>query len=100
MVGKGGGAAVLTMKVHYTKLVDLMKSGIESARPQLARSLTVATQTGGEEVNDDRTSNGMFFRRSETEAIARIEPAGEAFDGPELLRLRGEAQHLRFSDAA
>jgi predicted ATPase/DNA-binding winged helix-turn-helix (wHTH) protein len=26
------------------------------------------------------------------EAIARIEPAGEAFDGPELLRLRGELE--------
>ena len=24
----------------------------------MARSLTVATQTGGEEVNDDRTSDG------------------------------------------
>ncbi|MEZ0308408.1 MAG: 2-oxoglutarate-dependent dioxygenase, partial [Ramlibacter sp.] len=36
---------------------------IELARPRLARSLTVATKTGGEEVNADRTSNGMFFQR-------------------------------------
>jgi predicted ATPase len=32
------------------------------------------------------------------EAIARIEPAGEAFDGPELLRLRGELE-ARSGDA-
>lgn len=46
---------------------------IEAARPRLARSLTVATQTGGEELNADRTSNGMFFRRAESELVARIE---------------------------
>ncbi|MFN3375936.1 MAG: 2OG-Fe(II) oxygenase [Burkholderiaceae bacterium] len=46
---------------------------IEAARPRLARSLTVATRTGGEEVNDDRTSDGMFFQRGETELVQRIE---------------------------
>ncbi|MBN9412111.1 MAG: 2OG-Fe(II) oxygenase [Burkholderiales bacterium] len=46
---------------------------IDAARPRLARSLTVATQTGGEEVNADRTSDGMFFARGETDVIARIE---------------------------
>lgn len=46
---------------------------IELARPRMARSLTVATQTGGEEVNDDRTSSGMFFQRSEHTLITRIE---------------------------
>jgi len=46
---------------------------VEQATPRLARSLTVATKTGGEEVNDDRTSNGMFFQRGETELIRRIE---------------------------
>ncbi|MBX3652938.1 MAG: 2OG-Fe(II) oxygenase [Ramlibacter sp.] len=46
---------------------------IEAARPRLARSLTVAVKTGGEELNDDRTSNGMFFQRGETELIQRIE---------------------------
>ncbi|SEQ71157.1 2OG-Fe(II) oxygenase [Giesbergeria anulus] len=46
---------------------------IEAARPRMARSLTVATQTGGEEINADRTSNGMFFQRGESELIARIE---------------------------
>ena len=46
---------------------------IALARPRLARSLTVATKTGGEEVNADRTSNGMFFQRGETELVRRIE---------------------------
>jgi len=46
---------------------------INAARPRLARSLTVQTQTGGEELNPDRTSNGMFFNRGESELIGRIE---------------------------
>ncbi|GAB3355753.1 MULTISPECIES: 2OG-Fe(II) oxygenase [Giesbergeria] len=46
---------------------------IEAARPRMARSLTVATLTGGEEVNADRTSDGMFFQRGESELIQRIE---------------------------
>jgi prolyl 4-hydroxylase len=46
---------------------------IELAKPRLARSLTVATKTGGEEINADRTSNGMFFQRAENELIRRIE---------------------------
>ena len=46
---------------------------VAAAQPRLARSLTVETQTGGEAVNADRTSDGMFFRRAETELIARIE---------------------------
>jgi prolyl 4-hydroxylase len=40
---------------------------------RLARSLTVETKTGGEEVNVDRTSDGMFFERGENEIVARIE---------------------------
>lgn len=43
------------------------------AKPRLARSLTVATKTGGEEVNADRTSDGMFFQRGENELVRRIE---------------------------
>jgi prolyl 4-hydroxylase len=46
---------------------------IALATPRLARSLTVATKTGGEEVNADRTSNGMFFQRGENELVRRIE---------------------------
>jgi prolyl 4-hydroxylase len=46
---------------------------IAQATPRLARSLTVATKTGGEEVNADRTSNGMFFQRGENELVSRLE---------------------------
>ena len=46
---------------------------IAAARPRMARSLTVATKTGGEEVNDDRTSDGMFFQRGESPVIQRVE---------------------------
>lgn len=46
---------------------------IAAARPRMARSLTVENATGGETINADRTSNGMFFRRAESELIARIE---------------------------
>ena len=46
---------------------------IAAARPRMARSRTVATATGGEEVNDDRTSDGMFFQRGESELLQRIE---------------------------
>jgi prolyl 4-hydroxylase len=53
--------------------VDECEQLIELAKPRLARSLTVATKTGGEEVNADRTSNGMFFQRGENELVRRIE---------------------------
>jgi prolyl 4-hydroxylase len=46
---------------------------IELAKPRLARSLTISTKTGGEEVNADRTSNGMFFQRGENDLVSRIE---------------------------
>ena len=43
------------------------------ARPRLARSETVQTETGGSEVNPLRTSSGMFFARGENPLCARIE---------------------------
>ena len=46
---------------------------IAAAKPRLARSLTVATKTGGEEINADRTSNGMFFGRGENEVVRCLE---------------------------
>ncbi len=49
------------------------KALMAAARPRMSRSLTVATLTGGEEVNADRTSDGMFFQRGEGELIQRIE---------------------------
>ncbi len=46
---------------------------VEAARPRLARSRTVETETGGEALNPDRTSSGMFFNPGETALIQRIE---------------------------
>lgn len=46
---------------------------IALAQPRMARSLTVHTATGGEELNPHRTSDGMFFERGETALVQRIE---------------------------
>jgi prolyl 4-hydroxylase len=46
---------------------------VATAGQRLARSLTVETRTGGEALNVDRTSDGMFFERGENEVVARIE---------------------------
>jgi prolyl 4-hydroxylase len=46
---------------------------VEQARPRLSRSLTVDTKTGGEELHADRTSQGMFFMRSENAVVQRVE---------------------------
>lgn len=45
----------------------------ELAAPRLARSETVDNTTGGSEVNEARTSAGMFFGRGESALITRIE---------------------------
>jgi prolyl 4-hydroxylase len=56
---------------------------IALAKPKLARSLTVSTDTGGEEINQDRTSSGMFFQRGENELVQRIEARiGRLLDWP------------------
>ena len=44
-----------------------------AAAPRMSRSLTVDVKTGGEETNQARTSQGMFFERGESELISRIE---------------------------
>ena len=46
---------------------------IDNARPRLSRSETVQTDTGGSEVNQARTSRGMFFEREENAVCAAIE---------------------------
>ncbi|MBQ0131201.1 MAG: 2OG-Fe(II) oxygenase [Comamonas sp.] len=47
---------------------------IADARPAMERSKTVATQSsGGEEINPDRTSHGMFFQRGQTPVVQRLE---------------------------
>lgn len=46
---------------------------VEFARQRLARSETVKLDTGASEVNDARTSEGMFFTRGENSVCRRIE---------------------------
>lgn len=46
---------------------------VAMARTRLARSETVESRTGGSEVNEARTSEGMFFGREENPLCARIE---------------------------
>jgi prolyl 4-hydroxylase len=46
---------------------------IALAAKRLARSETVQTETGASEVNEARTSQGMFFERGEHAVVARIE---------------------------
>jgi prolyl 4-hydroxylase len=46
---------------------------IALARVRLARSETVQTETGSSEVNEARTSQGMFFGRGEHPVCARLE---------------------------
>lgn len=52
---------------------DECQALITAARPRLERSQTVALETGGEEIHEDRTSDGMFFTRGETPLVACIE---------------------------
>jgi prolyl 4-hydroxylase len=46
---------------------------IALARTRLARSETVQTETGASEINEARTSQGMFFERGEHPVVSRIE---------------------------
>ena len=74
---------------------------IAAARVRLARSLTVETQTGGEALNVDRTSDGMFFERGENAVVARLEQRIGALlrwpvefgEGLQILRYRPGAQY-------
>ena len=74
---------------------------IAAARVRLARSLTVETQTGGEVLNVDRTSDGMFFERGENAIVARLEARIAALlrwpvefgEGLQVLRYRPGAEY-------
>ena len=46
---------------------------VADAAPRLTRSETVVVETGGNEVNPSRTSQGMFFGRGETPVCQRVE---------------------------
>ena len=74
---------------------------IQAARQRLARSLTVETKTGGEALNVDRTSDGMFFERGENPVVARLEQRIAALlrwplefgEGLQILRYAPGAQY-------
>jgi prolyl 4-hydroxylase len=74
---------------------------VEAARPRLLRSRTVDTQTGGDTLNRDRTSDGMFFTRAENATVQRIEARAAKllrwpvanFEGLQVLRYRRGAQY-------
>jgi prolyl 4-hydroxylase len=79
---------------------------VELARPRLERSETVVNATGGSEVNEARTSEGMFFQRGETDLIARIERRIAALvhwpvdhgEGLQVLHYRPGAQYRPHQD--
>jgi prolyl 4-hydroxylase len=79
---------------------------IELAQPKLARSLTVDNQTGGDEVNPARTSDGMFFNRGENPLCERIERRlaelvnwpYENGEGLQVLRYKNGAQYVPHYD--
>jgi prolyl 4-hydroxylase len=74
---------------------------VECARARLVRSETVQMATGGNEVNEARTSDGMFFTRGETALIERLEQRIAALlawpvengEGLQILRYRPGAQY-------
>ena len=74
---------------------------IAAARVRLARSLTVETRTGGEVLNVDRTSEGMFFERGENDIVSRLEQRIAALlrwpvefgEGLQILRYAPGAQY-------
>jgi prolyl 4-hydroxylase len=74
---------------------------IVQARARLVRSETVQTDTGSSEVNEARTSEGMFFGRGETPLAARLEARFAALmdwpvengEGLQILRYRPGAEY-------
>jgi prolyl 4-hydroxylase len=72
---------------------------IDLAKPRLTRSETVQDATGGSEVNEARTSQGMFFGRQESELIDRIERRLSALMNWPIERGEG-LQILRYAPGA
>lgn len=79
---------------------------IEFARPRIARSETVINATGGSEVNEARTSDGMFFERGENPICERVERRLAALlnwpvvngEGLQILRYRPGAEYKAHHD--
>ncbi len=84
---------------------------VDAARRRLARSETVKLDTGSSEVNEARTSDGMFFTRGENDVCQRIEARIadllqwplENGEGLQVLRYRPGAEykpHFDYFDPA
>ncbi len=79
---------------------------VDSARPRMGRSETVRADDGQSEVNEARTSNGMFFERGQTELIRRIEQRMSALlhwpvdhgEGLQVLHYRPGAEYKPHHD--
>jgi len=79
---------------------------IALAQPRLTRSETVHNQSGGSEVHEARTSDGMFFDRSEHPLCDRIERRIAALlnwplengEGLQVLRYRPGAEYKAHHD--
>ncbi len=79
---------------------------VAEAKPRLTRSLTVDTVAGGESLNRDRTSHGMFFSRAETALVQRVEARVarmlrwpvKNLEGLQVLRYRVGAQYKAHYD--
>lgn len=93
---------VLSGLLSATECEELMAL----ARRRLARSQTVDNATGGTEVNEARTSEGMFFERGEFDVCRRIEQRiatllawpVENGEGLQVLRYRPGAQYRPHHD--
>lgn len=79
---------------------------IAQASPRLARSETVHNPSGGSEVHDSRTSDGMFFERGEFPLCDRLERRIAALvnwplengEGLQVLRYRPGAEYKAHHD--
>lgn len=85
---------------------DECEQMIDLAKPRLARSETVEQASGGSEVHEARTSDGMFFERGEHGLIDRIERRIAALvnwplengEGLQVLRYRPGAEYKAHHD--
>ncbi len=79
---------------------------IALSRAKLERSQTIETATGGSEVNEARTSEGMFFERGAGEVISRVEQRIATLlhwpvlngEGLQILRYRPGAEYKPHHD--
>jgi len=108
-ISAGDREVALLMAMSHPRVIvfgDLLSAEecaelIALARTRLSRSETVATRTGESEVNEARTSDGMFFQPGEFPVCARLEARLarlldwplENGEGLQILRYRPGAEY-------